>query len=100
MTAPISASLLGKYWYSDPMLIPAVSATRFVDAASYPKRERTRAAASTAESTSERDRDCFGLFLGENGVSLDIGEPDFNASIPEWGYGDKLKARMEIRLQG
>src|SRR5215475_2440469 len=64
MTAATSASLLGKYWYSEPMLTPAFSAMRLVLALSKPSRTRMRAVASTSASTVARDRAWAADFLG------------------------------------
>src|SRR6185437_9907497 len=64
MTAATSASLLGKYWYSEPTLTPATSAIRLVLALSKPSRTRMRAVASISASTVARDRSCEAFFLG------------------------------------
>lgn len=60
------ASLLGKYWYSDPLLIPAALAIRLVEAPSYPRSDRTRVAASRMRSTVRRDRSWEGILRGES----------------------------------
>src|ERR1700744_596069 len=56
MSAATIASLLGKYWYSEPTLTPATSAMRFVLALSNPSRTRMRAVASKSAFTVIRDR--------------------------------------------
>src|SRR5260370_3188 len=56
ITAAISASLLGKYWYNEPILTPATSAILLVLAWSYPSFTKMRAVASRSASTVERDR--------------------------------------------
>src|SRR5262249_50554814 len=57
------AALLGKYWYSDPTLTPAASATRAAVNRLAPSRARTRVAASRISATNRSERACCGRFL-------------------------------------
>src|SRR3954468_16011397 len=63
-TATTSASLLGKYWYSEPTLTPATSAIRLVLALSKPSLTRMRAVASISASTVARDLSWEAFFRG------------------------------------
>ncbi|MFN8103473.1 MAG: hypothetical protein U0U69_03335 [Acidimicrobiia bacterium] len=45
-SAKRTASLFGKYWYSDPIDTPAASATPLVVVAAYPRSSKMRAASS------------------------------------------------------
>lgn len=64
ISAATSASLFGKYWYSEPIEIPAASATALVVSPSNPRLTRTRAVAVNTLSTVARLRSWRGRLRG------------------------------------